>query len=166
MNRFKTVIVIILIFQTLVSCSKAPTSVEITEEMDKEISKYILDYNRDLYAKTEKQFEAHKIYGATEKKGSIYVYLYSLYGGFNKATKTDEQSGHSFPVLIVLKKKNDKYEVAKYQEPKDGSFYKSSIEKMFPEKYAKQALSDAGNIDDLRTELKGKVEKWLIESED
>lgn len=134
---------------------------QLTGEMNEVISDYILEKYEDAYYGTVKQFEVHKIYGTSESKGVINVYMWSYYGGFNKATVTETQSGHSLPAVIQLSKTDDHYKVTDYKEPKDGSLYQSSLEKMFPKKYVKSAKQDSGNIDNLQKEMEQKVENWL-----
>ena len=95
----------------LTACSDTGKSINVTSEMNSVISNYILDYNKDKYSETEKQFEAHMVYDAREIDGVIEVYLYSLYMGFNRASKDEEQSGGSFQVLFKLKKENHTYSV-------------------------------------------------------
>jgi hypothetical protein len=134
---------------------------QLTGEMNEVISDYILEKYEDAYYGTEKQFEVHKVYGTSDTKGVINVYMWSYYGGFNKDTGTETQSGHSLPAVIQLSKTDDHYKVTDYKEPKDGSLYQSSLKKMFPKKYVKSAEQDSGNIGDLQKEMKQKVENWL-----
>jgi hypothetical protein len=156
---------------TLTACSTSGIAatgqgkaISVTGEMDEVISDYIIEYNKDKYYPTEKQFEAHKIYGAKEIGDLIEVYLYSVYMGFNQSTGEEEQAGGSFPVLIKFKKENDTYTVVNYQEPEDGAYYESSIKEMFPKKYARKALNDTGNIGHLEKEIKNNVREWLESS--
>ena len=162
----KLFIMILSVF--LVGC--APDSPEIkdgnahvTQEMDYVISAYVVEKYKKLYHPSEKQFEVHKIYGTSEYKGIINVYMWSYFGGFNKDSGVNNLSGHSLPAFIQLKKVDSGYEVIKYTEPKDGNQYASSIKKMFPEKYVKIAVNDTDTIDDLEKEMKEQVEGWLQE---
>jgi len=162
----KLFIMILSVF--LVGC--APDSPEIkdgnahvTQEMDYVISTYVVEKYKKLYHPSEKQFEVHKIYGTSEYKGIINVYMWSYFGGFNKDSGVNNLSGHSLPAFIQLKKVDSGYEVIKYTEPKDGNQYASSIKKMFPEKYVKMAVHDTETIDVLEKEMKEKVEGWLHE---
>ncbi|WLR51766.1 hypothetical protein LC040_02355 [Bacillus tianshenii] len=146
---------------TVVILSGCQAENRFTNEMDKTISSYILEYNQSVYTSTDVQFEAHKVYGASEENGTISVYLYSLYQGFNRETKAEAQSGHSMPLLIKLQKDGNSYQVIDYIEPMNGDYYKESINEMFPKKYARQALSETGNASKLKNEIKTKVEEWL-----
>ncbi|WP_226671123.1 hypothetical protein [Metabacillus litoralis] len=137
----------------------------ITEEMDEVISDYIIQKYSDSYGDTEEQFEVHKVYGTSESDEVLSVYMWSYYGGFNKSTGVRLQSGHSLPVVIMLSKKEETYAVTDYIEPEDGSFYQSSLKKMFPEKYVKFAQQDSGNIKDLEKEMDKKVKRWLDKQE-
>ncbi|MHA7136653.1 hypothetical protein ACRTEV_05205 [Rossellomorea arthrocnemi] len=134
---------------------------QITQQIDDAISQYIIQNYSTSYYGTEKQFEVHKVYGTSKTDGVLSVYMWSYYGGFNKAAGLDPQSGHSLPAVIRLSKKDGTYSVIEYIEPKDGSMYQSSLEKMFPAKYVKSAQRDSGNIGELQKEMQKKVEKWI-----
>ncbi|KZE68927.1 hypothetical protein AWM68_01265 [Fictibacillus phosphorivorans] len=153
----------ILIIGLLTGCNamNQSSAVEVTSEMHEMISTYIIQSYEDVYPKTDKQFEVHKVYG-TKKIGDITtVYLYSLYSGFNKETKTEGQSGHLVPAVIKLKNEDGKYVVSSYKEPSDGDDFKNTLYKIFPRKYAAQALEDTGNLAVLHEELERKAEAWL-----
>ena len=135
----------------------------ITTEMDEVISNYIIQKYSTSYLDTEKQFEVHKVYGTSESEGILSVYMWSYYGGFNKATSTENQAGHSLPAVIRLKKDTDHYSVIEYKEPQNGNLYQSSLKRMFPEKYLKFAQDDSGNKKDLQKEMDKKVNQWLEE---
>jgi hypothetical protein len=109
----------ILLSVFLISCSSDASTLtngdaHVTEEMNEEISNYLVTKNANMYAPTDKQFEVHRIYGTSEADGIIHVYLWSYYSGFNVSTGFEEQSGHSLPALIHLKENEDGYEVVKY----------------------------------------------------
>ncbi|MDM5337430.1 hypothetical protein QUF84_09405 [Fictibacillus enclensis] len=115
----------------------------------------------NIFAPSEKQFEVHRIYGTSEEDGILTVYFHSFLGGFNKETGDKEQSGHSLPALIKMKKEPIGYKVVDYKEPEDGNLYKSSLEKMFPERYVKREDQQASEINDLQIQMNKKVHKWL-----
>ena len=133
----------------------------ITKEMDQLISDYIVQKYASVYLDTEKQFEVHKVYGSSESGGLIDVYMWSYYGGFNRSTGLENQSGHSLPAVIRLKNEEDGYKVTEYIEPKDGNLYASSLKKMFPEKYLKLVQKDAGTVEDLQLQMDLKVKQGL-----
>jgi hypothetical protein len=137
------------------------SGVEVTQEMNEAITDYILKEYKEVYPSTDKQFEAHKIYGAKESGGVTTIYLYSYYMGVNKRTKTEGQSGHSVPAVIKLNYKKGNYVVSNYKEPEDGDFFKNSLYKIFPRKYAAQVLKDTENSAGLQKEVQKKVEEWL-----
>ena len=134
---------------------------QISQQIDDAISQYIIQNYSTSYYGTEKQFEVHKVYGTSETDGILSVYMWSYYGGFNKATGLDLQSGRSLPAVIRLSKIDGTYSVIEYIEPKDGSMYQPSLEKMFPAKYVKSAQRDSGNIGELRKEMQKKANKWI-----
>jgi len=133
--------------------------------MNDTISNYIVEKYGAINSSTDKQFEVHKVYGTSESNSVIRVYMYSYFGGFNVSTGAENQTGHSLPATIQLKKMDSGYEVIKYIEPKDGNEYSGSLKKMFPEKYVKMVQQDTGNIEDLEKEMTRKVELWLKESQ-
>ncbi|MFL0198486.1 hypothetical protein ACJDU8_23425 [Clostridium sp. WILCCON 0269] len=62
----------------------------------------------------------------------------------------------------MLRKNKGKFNVVKFQQPKDGTDeYVSSIKKMFPRKYAKEAMGDAGRDLGLEKQIKLKAKEWL-----
>lgn len=63
--------------------------------------------------------------------------FFHYFGGVNKKTGNVMQGGHSLPTLMKIKKDSSGYSVVDYHEPKDEDLYKSSLEKMFPERYSK-----------------------------
>ncbi|WP_284646010.1 hypothetical protein [Paenibacillus silviterrae] len=135
----------------------------VTNEMDELISSYIISKYTSSNRSTEKQFEVHKVYGTSKSNGILSVYMWSYFGGFNKSTGVENQSGHSLPAVMQLKRDGERYSVIKYVEPQDGSLYSSSLKKMFPKKYLKFVQQDAGNIKHLQSEMDSKVKKWLME---
>lgn len=145
----------------LMGCSQENNPVKITNPMDRAISHYILKYNKNTYLKTDKQFEAHKLYGASKYgKGVIDVYIYSVYEGFDKDSKSKVKSGGSLPALVKLKKVGDQYKVIGYKESDDGTGWTPSIKKMFPPKYANEAIMGTGTRA-LQHQIDKKVNEWL-----
>ncbi|WP_138754223.1 hypothetical protein [Paenibacillus sinopodophylli] len=133
----------------------------ISEEINVAISNHIIQKNSAIYFNTEKQFEVHHVYGTSESNGILSVYMHSYFGGYNKSSGLENQAGHSLPAVIRLQKKASGYAVVEYIEPEDGDLYQSSLKKMFPEKYLKMIVGDAGHINDLRVEMDNQVKHWL-----
>ncbi|MFT8317417.1 MAG: hypothetical protein ABF651_03960 [Sporolactobacillus sp.] len=160
----KSLLSTLILFFTLLllcGCSNFGKSVKVTAAMNRAVSSSILVHNKGLYSKADKSFEAHKIYGATEKNGETDVFTYTLFETFNRSTKTTVQAGGAGPVLIKLKKQRRSYKAVNYKEAKDGSMYADSIKKMFPRRYANEAISDSENTTDLETKIQKKVSSWL-----
>lgn len=156
---------VILVF-SLIGCSVKATELidgdkHLTDEMHDVISKHIVEKYSAIHNDTEVQFEVHKVYGTSERDGVISVYMWSYFGGFNKSTGIEHHRGHSLPAVIRLKREIRGYSVIEYIEPQDGSFFQSSLKKMFPEKYLKSVHSDTGNIEELQTKMDKKVDEWL-----
>ncbi|GGE55781.1 hypothetical protein GCM10007140_02670 [Priestia taiwanensis] len=134
---------------------------QVTEEMNNVISNYIQDKYKREDTPSSKTFEVHKVYGTEEIDGIISLYLYTQYGEY----EGDELiQGHSYPVRIRLEKSGSSYTVTEYTKPESGYYYPSSIEDMFPKKYARKALKDTGNVHDLSEQMDNKVKDWLAES--
>ncbi|MGG4265064.1 hypothetical protein [Peribacillus simplex] len=161
-NRYLIMSVFLTISILLIGCSNSTSSkVTITKEMDQIVSDTIMEQNKDALSPTEKQFEAHKIYGADEKDGLISIYLYALYEGYNKSTGTEVQSGHSYPARIRLAKDENGYVVKEYKETEEGEEFIDSLEDLFPSKYSKQVLKDTENGADLGGLIQKEVKNWL-----
>lgn len=137
------------------------STVHISNEMNEAISNYIIQKYSSVYSHIEKPFEVHNVYGASEANGIFTVYLHSYFGGFNRSSGLENQAGHSLPAVIRLQEKAAGYAVIEYTEPKDGSLYQSSLNKMFPEKYLKVMYRDAGRTEKLHIEMENKVKRWL-----
>jgi len=75
--------------------------------------------------------------------------------------KFGSSCGGSNPALIVLRKDNDKFTVVKFQQPEDGDECGPSIKKMFPHKYAEEAISDTGHDLGLEKQIKLNAKEWL-----
>lgn len=129
------------------------------------ISNYIIDMNINRFARSDKQFEVHKIYGIEKKSNVINVYMYSLYEGFSFIDDSTIKlsSGASIPVFISLKQDNDNYIVIGYAEPKDGEQYEKSVRDMFPTQYVGMALNDADDKELLKKGLEQKVHEWSVQ---
>ncbi|ALC91762.1 hypothetical protein AM500_19730 [Bacillus sp. FJAT-18017] len=159
---------LVLIFSFLILTGSSKGAIingdaHVTEEMHEVISEYIVKKYTSVYLDTEKQFEVHKIYGTREVGGITHVYMWSLYEGFNKATGSEGQAGHSLPALIKLKKQGNKYSVTDYKEPEDGTYYYSSLKKLFPSAYVRLASNDVMHSANLQEKIKQKAETWLHE---
>ncbi|MHC6180178.1 hypothetical protein ACYUJ6_10030 [Clostridium sp. JNZ X4-2] len=130
--------------------------------INKAISNYIVDYYSHILTNADKVFEAHKVYTMEQKNGLINVYIYTLFEGYAFADgKFGLSCGGSNPALIVLKKDKDKFTVVKFEQPKDGDECGPSIKKMFPNKYAAEAMKDTGRDLGLETEIKLNAKEWL-----
>lgn len=99
------------------------------------------------YMKTETYFNAETLkaspevkkiklilafYGQNIEKDSVTVYLNQTISGLNESGQ--DVYGSNFPVVYILEKQKDEYNVTHYEEPRDGSFYQEDIKRMFPKK--------------------------------
>ena len=162
MTQMSKLFCVISIIFILSGCA-SHENINVTNEMNNVITQHIKDHYKNVYGETDKQFEAHKVYGAEERNGMINVYIYSLYKEFNQGG-TVEQSGHSLPALIRLKKEDEKYIVKKYKEPEDGERFLGSLKAMFPRRYVDLALQDTGNLPELHVQIDEEVQQWQKET--
>jgi len=134
----------------------------LNNEADEVISDYIVSYNVGRYYKTDKQFEAHMVYGAEEKDGLINVYMYSFFQGFefvDEGLKPRTCGGSQ--VLVKLKKENNKYRVVEYNEGDPVHNDEESLKKIFPKKYVRKALQDSRHSLMLHEQINTKAREWL-----
>jgi hypothetical protein len=90
----------------------------------------------------KKTFCVHHLYGYEESvNGSVLAYVwayceeYYLQNGELLMNK-----GVSFPIKITLKTKEGRIIAQAHEEPADGYYYETSVEKMFPDRYSREAL--------------------------
>lgn len=123
-------------------------------DIDEVISDYIISHTN--YKSTDKEFEAHKIYGKDEKNNTIKVYLYSSLTGFSfKDGYFKGETGGSGEAIIELSKKGGQYEVISFRE----SFEKNDLKGLFPKEYEEKISMD--KHDDLYEAIKNKANAWL-----
>ncbi|NIK26903.1 hypothetical protein [Paenibacillus lupini] len=143
----------------LQSCSSSAENLELDQSVNEAISNYIVDQYKDVYSNSDKAFEVHKVYGSTETGNEITVYIYSLYGGFNKNSR-NSVNGHSLPAVVKLKEVKGVYTITSYKEPKDGDEFNESTKLMFPKKYHTQIWDDVKNAANLQDDLQEKANQW------
>ncbi|MFL0195173.1 hypothetical protein ACJDU8_06280 [Clostridium sp. WILCCON 0269] len=169
-KHFKKLIVITfsLILTISVGCSNSKVTnnkdmdVASKKVINEVISNYISNYYSHILTNAAKVFEAHKVYAIEQKDGLANVYIYTLFEGYIFSNgKFSSSSSGTNPAFIVLKKDKGKFNVVKFQQPKDGTECEASIKKMFPRKYAKEAMSDAGRDLELEKQIKLKAKEWL-----
>lgn len=102
------------------------------DEIKYAIEKYVVEKN-NVYHENEKWFASMRVYLLEDKKDHYNVYAwvleesYYLEDGIIK-----EGSGASIPHKYVVEKSDNNYIVVKDEIPKDGSYYVSSMKKLFP----------------------------------
>ena len=152
----------VLIFTGWENFLNSKNEIEVTKEMNEVISEYIVDLHEDSFHPTDKQFQVHKVYGASEEDGIINVYIYSQYQGFNLKTGKEVQSEQSLPAVVELNMDGLTYTVTAYKEVKDGSEYLTSIEEMFPRGYVRRVIKDSsGSKLSLEKEMEDQLVQWL-----
>ncbi len=118
-------------------------------------SKYILekDENPDKDKKRYKMFIDYEGFGITEDKEYRYAYMWiydeSFYISNNRIISS---GGSSMPYKFTFAKKEDK--VIKYENPKDGNEYTSSIKGMFPKDLEEKVLNYKLNDSKLKRDVR------------
>ncbi|MBQ7117624.1 MAG: hypothetical protein IJN88_05380 [Clostridia bacterium] len=105
-------------------------------DLDKAVSKAILEQNASDKQLGECPTEGHIIFGTKESGGVVTVYMterYSVYG-FEDGWFI-EQSGHSIPCVMRFEKKDGKYVFLDAEYAEDGANHSASIKRMFPKIY-------------------------------
>ncbi len=132
-------------------------------DLDKAVSKAILDLNSKGRWLGECPAEGHVIFGTKESKGIVTVYMIERYSsyGFEDGWFIGK-SGHIIPAVMRFEVKDGKYEFLDVEYAEDGSRYTSSIKKMFPKIYESRALrpTDRDNKK-MREQLEGYAKAYL-----
>ncbi len=111
-------------------------------DLDKAVSKAILDYNSRYNNMGECPAEGHVILGTKEKGDTVTVYMlerFSSYGFEDGWFIT--QSGHSTCGVMRFEKKDGEYVFLDVEYPRDGSGLGKDVKRMFPKIYESRALS-------------------------
>ncbi|MGG4263724.1 hypothetical protein [Peribacillus simplex] len=160
LGKNKVLAMFLAVSVVIIGCSNS--EVTVTEDMDQIITDTIIEEGKASVSSTDKQFEAHKIYGTEEKDGLTSIYLHTVYEGYDKVTGDEIKAGFSYPVLIKLAKEKNAYVVKEYRIPEDGAEYTKSIEEMFPKKYAKKAINKKEDtVQELEKEIQKEVDNWI-----
>jgi hypothetical protein len=68
-----------------------------------------------------------------QHNSGIHYYVWALCQEYYlKGGRISEGSGVSLPAALTLRRENDTYKVINHEIPEDGSFYRGSIERIFP----------------------------------
>lgn len=111
-------------------------------DLDKAVSKAILDYNKQYNSLGECPAEGHVILGTSEKAGTVTVYMLEEYAsyGFEDGWFIT-QSGHSTAGVMRFEKKDGEYIFLDAEYTEDGANLKASVKRLFPKIYESRALS-------------------------
>ncbi len=110
-------------------------------DLDKAVSKAILENNSQYRWLGECPAEGHVIFGTKEKGGIVTVYMIERYSnyGFEDGWFIDK-SGHSVPAVMRFEKKDGQYTFLDVEYAEDGNRYTSSIKRLFPKIYESRAI--------------------------
>ncbi|MDE8733784.1 hypothetical protein P0G10_11735 [Eubacteriales bacterium DFI.9.88] len=169
------VLSMVLIFAvSLIGCGRDPADVQLSDQQIKSVTEQLSarePYDQDEAEYLDVQtFDSLKVYGAREKEGYTEIYVWDLSGDFVKYKDAAyELSGSSMPLTLVTEISGESVKLINVKFPEDGDRYGPSIEAMFPEKYAKEAIGEGnGLVGKLKKEQKEKIKAlWNVEiSED
>ena len=108
--------------------------VPMAQSLDDAVSQAIKEQSSS-YLAGEVATEGHLIVDSEDKGGMVIVYTLSSYGafGFENGIFTKISGSGAIPTVITFSKdENGQLKLVDYQEPMDGSYYNSSVKKMFP----------------------------------
>lgn len=108
--------------------------VPMAQSLDDAVSQAIKEQSSS-YLAGEVATEGHLIVDSEDKGGMVIVYTLSSYGafGFENGIFTKISGSGAIPTVITFSKdENGQLKLVDYKEPMDGSYYNSSIKKMFP----------------------------------
>ena len=105
-------------------------------DLDEAVSKAILDLNSKSRWLGECPAEGHIIFGTSEKKGVVSVYMLERFSSYGFVDGWFiEVGGHSIPCVMRFEKKDGQYIFMDAEYAQDGSNYTKSIKRMFPKIY-------------------------------
>lgn len=105
---------------------------KLTSEQKQLIEKYISEENNS-YLEDGMTFTSIHYFGSRYNNDELKVYLWALFSEYDTSNnKFEEHQGFSIPHVITVNVKDDAFEIKGSEIPKDGSYYKKSIEEMFP----------------------------------
>ena len=116
---------------------------------------YLIDHdnNPERFNEAYKLFIDYHDFGIREDDKYSYAYMWILAKSYYlENNEIISGSGSSMAYKFVFDKDEDR--VIKYELPMDGSYYVSSIKKMFPRDIAKKVLSFSFSDDNLRNQVK------------
>ena len=139
---------IILVLSSCQQLDKAESEVstQVNQNTEREIKPVIENYIqsekfiKDFFSSTSingKIFCSYHFFSADQKnKNTINAYLWLLCDEYNSKLKTG--SGTRVPIVTMLKKQENNYQVTNHQYLRNGSFYQQDVKKLFPADIYKQ----------------------------
>ncbi len=105
-------------------------------DLDTAVSKAILDLNTKGKWLGECPAEGHIIFGTSEKKGIVSVYMLERFSSYGFVDGWFiSVGGHSIPAVMRFEKKDGQYTFLDVEYAEDGSNHIKSIKRMFPKIY-------------------------------
>ena len=175
MKKCICVLSIVLAFAvSLTGCGRESENAKLGDQQIKSVTEQLTamdPYDQDEAEYLDvKSFDSVKVYGVGEKDGYTEIYVWDLAGDFVKYKGAAyEISGSSTPLTLITEISGKTIKLVDVKSPEDGDLYADSIEEMFPEKYAKEAIGEGNElVEKLRKEQNEKIKAfWNVEiSED
>jgi len=132
------------------------------EKISRAVEIYLKNEEHHRYENSH-TFISMETYLIEEKNNMINVYVWALIETYyEKNGEVKQESGSSIPYKITLKKDNNEYIVTDYQIPKDGSYYVSSMKKLFPYlvRNKMNKVYQDGTIERLSYDIQNQVEDY------
>jgi len=136
------------------------------ELLESTIKEYIVTKGDNEYGhyKGEKTFASIKIYLIEEIEKTYFVYAWVLEEKYYLENNIIKQSsGSSIPHKFTIKKINDEFIVSNSEIPRDGSYYKIDMKKIFPYSVRKDMdkVHQDGTIERLSLDIKEQINLYF-----
>ena len=130
-------------------------------KIENTIKNYLIEESEEnKHHDNEKSFVSMKTYLISEQKDKYYIYSWVLENSYyveNSEIKLD--SGYSMPFKFEVMKKDDGFIVTNKWFPRDGSYYKTDMKKIFPNDVLKEINNF--NYDGTEEELKDDIDNQI-----
>ncbi|MBQ8235868.1 MAG: hypothetical protein IJZ37_04195 [Clostridia bacterium] len=139
-------------------------SLEVDDEIQRALSKIILEENHNDKRGNTQAFEGHTVFGSEDKNGDYTYYLWINYGEYTLENgRLEHYNGFSGPAKITMELHDEEGFVLKeYKTPRDGSYYDDDIRKMVPMKWWSKALNGQNYAAKNKEAMWKQIEPWLL----
>jgi len=133
------------------------------EKIERAVQNYLIKLDKNNRHQNSKTFVSMRNYLIEEKENEIILYTWVLSETYYMDNnEIIQDSGYSIPHKITLKKENGEYVVINHQIPKDGSYYESSMKKLFPHSVIRKMnrVHIDGTIERLSFDIENQVKNY------